>query len=156
MKITKTQHLSWSGWIEHCSWYLCMNVTIAHSVTVIYLISQLHDHDFCHHLRTLGTARTLVRLVTASTRTSNNDEQENDQGSDKEHANGRNHEYVRQRRLDFGREVCLLRARGVFPSRMSGRCVQVLCVSSIIWREMMVRKISWLHTCVILCNKLRV
>ena len=154
--LQKNRH-SWSGWIQQCSWYLqCVNITIARSVTVIYLIFKLHHRDFCRHLRALEIARTLARIVTASRRTPKNDKEENDQGSDKEHANGRDHEYVWQRWFDVGMDVCLLRARGVFRSRMCARWVHVLCVSSIAWTEIMIRKISRLHACAILWNRLGV
>ena len=67
-RLTKKNWLpSWSGWIQQCWWYLCVNVTIVESTTVIYLIFKLHYH----HFRALWTACTLVRLVTGSNRTSN-------------------------------------------------------------------------------------
>lgn len=136
---------SWLEWIKQCFWYLYVNATIVRSITVIYLIFKLHRH----HFRALWTACTLVRFVTAgSNRSSNDYKQENDQGSDKEHAHGRNHEYVWQRWLDFGREGCpLLRVR----SRMRSWWIHVLCVSSIIWQEIMIRKKN-LVTC--LCHSL--
>lgn len=146
---TKNNRLpSWSGWIQQCSWYLWVNVAIVQNITVIYLIFKLHRH----HFRALWTACTLVRLITGSNRTSNDHKQENDQGSDKEHAHGRSYEYVWQRWLGFGREGCLLlRVR----SGMRSRWVQVLCVSSTIWHwEIMIRKISRLHALAILWNNL--